>query len=178
MGIICLSMMNRKGITPIIAIVLLLMITVAVAGSVNFWLSNVQRSTQSGVEESTTQISQSAQNRVDIRFKRCESTTIEPFSTDITVNIHNVGTQPIRGGTVSLTLRDEDGTDLAYKENSEVVDFTESDLLAVGDSISVTWTIEEATDGLYLTVSETYGLHITLPSGTATDTTCVAQAAT
>jgi flagellin-like protein len=42
--------MNQKGITPIIAIILLLMMTVAVAGAAFFWLSRIQNQLQGGVE--------------------------------------------------------------------------------------------------------------------------------
>jgi len=33
--------MNNKGITPIVAIILLLMITVVIAGVISFWLSSI-----------------------------------------------------------------------------------------------------------------------------------------
>ena len=42
--------MNRRGITPIIAIILLLMMTVAVAGAAFYWLVKIQGSMQSGTE--------------------------------------------------------------------------------------------------------------------------------
>jgi len=42
--------MTKKGITPIIAIILLLMMTVAVAGAAFFWLSRIQNQLQGGVE--------------------------------------------------------------------------------------------------------------------------------
>lgn len=41
---------GKKGITPIIAIILLLMMTVAVAGAAFFWLSRIQNQLQGGVE--------------------------------------------------------------------------------------------------------------------------------
>jgi len=40
----------KRGITPIIAIILLLMMTVAVSGAMFYWLSRVQGQTQGAVE--------------------------------------------------------------------------------------------------------------------------------
>jgi len=50
--------MNSKGITPIISIILLLMMTIAVAGAAFFWLTRIQNQLQGGVEsyQATTQI--------------------------------------------------------------------------------------------------------------------------
>jgi flagellin-like protein len=42
--------LNKKGISPVIAIILLLMMTVAVAGAAFFWLSRIQNQLQGGVE--------------------------------------------------------------------------------------------------------------------------------
>jgi len=43
--------MNRKGITPIIAVILLLMMTVAAAGAAFFWLTRIQGELQGGAEQ-------------------------------------------------------------------------------------------------------------------------------
>ena len=43
--------MNKKGITPVIAIVLLLMLAVASVGIVSYWLSSTQRQAQTGMSE-------------------------------------------------------------------------------------------------------------------------------
>lgn len=45
-------MIARKGITPVIAIVLLLMMTVAAAGMAYVWVTGVQQETQNAVSES------------------------------------------------------------------------------------------------------------------------------
>ncbi len=59
-------MMNSKGITPIIAIILLLMMTVAVAGAAFFWLSRIQNQLQGGVESYQGTIFTSMASRVDV----------------------------------------------------------------------------------------------------------------
>lgn len=43
--------MNRKGITPVIAIVLLLMMTVAAAGLAYSWIMSMQETAQAGISE-------------------------------------------------------------------------------------------------------------------------------
>jgi flagellin-like protein len=58
--------MGKKGITPIIAIILLLMMTVAVAGAAFFWLSRIQNQLQGGVESyQSTMLTQMA-SKVDV----------------------------------------------------------------------------------------------------------------
>lgn len=42
--------LNKKGLTPVIAVILLLMMTVAVAGAAFYWLVKIQGSMQSGTE--------------------------------------------------------------------------------------------------------------------------------
>jgi len=59
-------MMNSKGITPIIAIILLLMMTVAVAGAAFFWLSRIQNQLQGGVESYQSTIFTSMSSRIDV----------------------------------------------------------------------------------------------------------------
>ncbi len=45
---------NRKGITPIIAVILLLMITIAIGGLAYVWIQRLQATTQSATENTTT----------------------------------------------------------------------------------------------------------------------------
>lgn len=58
--------MNQKGITPIIAIILLLMMTVAVAGAAFFWLSRIQNQLQGGVESFQGTMMTQIASRVDV----------------------------------------------------------------------------------------------------------------
>ncbi len=164
------KMMNKRGITPIIAIVLLLMITVAVAGSVNFWLGSVQKSTQTGVEESTGAIASQTQNRIDVRFKQCE-TTESGGENKITVQVLNVGTKSIRGGIVSVTVKDDNGNDLAYIENNTVNSFSDTEYLDADETIRIEWPIDEV-EHFDIQSDTTYQLAITLPGSISTTTTC------
>ncbi len=47
-------MLNTKGITPIIAVILLLMMTIAIAGLAYTWLQRTQATIQSSTENTTT----------------------------------------------------------------------------------------------------------------------------
>ncbi len=57
---------GKRGITPIIAIILLLMMTVAVAGAAFFWLSRIQNQLQGGVESYQGTIFTQMSSRVDV----------------------------------------------------------------------------------------------------------------
>lgn len=59
-------MENRKGITPVIAIVLLLMMTVAAAGLAYMWVIGVQQEAQTGIETQVQQIQQQAAAQLTI----------------------------------------------------------------------------------------------------------------
>ena len=57
---------GQKGITPIIAIILLLMMTVAVAGAAFFWLSRIQNQLQGGVESFQGTMMTQIASKVDV----------------------------------------------------------------------------------------------------------------
>jgi len=103
--------LNKKGISPVIAIILLLMMTVAVAGAAFFWLSRIQNQLQGGVESFQgtvfTQIA-SAVDVVDADYVNASSTenlTIFFQNTGNTkIPISNSGTFP----TTTWILRDSD----------------------------------------------------------------------
>jgi len=57
---------GKKGITPIIAIILLLMMTVAVAGAAFFWLSRIQNQLQGGVESFQGTMMTQIASKVDV----------------------------------------------------------------------------------------------------------------
>ncbi len=57
---------GQKGITPIIAIILLLMMTVAVAGAAFFWLSRIQNQLQGGVESFQGTLMTQIASKVDV----------------------------------------------------------------------------------------------------------------
>lgn len=57
---------NRRGITPVIAVILLLMMTVAVAGAAFFWFIRVQGELQGGTESFSGSLSERISSKVDV----------------------------------------------------------------------------------------------------------------
>jgi flagellin-like protein len=156
-------MLNKKGITPIIAIVLLLMITVAVAGTVSFWLTSVQRGAQSEIEDATGIITEQTQQTITIEFRTCDATNDEVIAV-----IRNGGTRRIDSGEAVLVVKNEDGSqDLAhstYSMSSIDRDLTEE----------ATW--DSFTPGTFdITADTVYQLVVTVPGGANDEITCLAQ---
>jgi len=57
---------NKKGITPVIAVILLLMMTVAAAGAAFFWFIRIQGELQGGTESFSGTLSEKMSSKVDI----------------------------------------------------------------------------------------------------------------
>ena len=83
---------SKKGISPIIAVILLLMMTVAVAGAAFFWLSRIQGQMQGGVESYQGKIFENIASKVDVidaDYKQAGSTE------NLTIFFHNIGNSKI-----------------------------------------------------------------------------------
>ena len=81
---------NKKGITPIIAIILLLMMTVAAAGASFYWLIKIQSQMQGGTEQYQENVFDrlaSSINWLDADYNATSET--------ITIYLQNVGTTDI-----------------------------------------------------------------------------------
>ncbi|MBT4114378.1 hypothetical protein HOE41_01905 [Candidatus Woesearchaeota archaeon] len=61
-----MTRMNKKGLTPVIAIILLLMMTVAAAGAAFFWFVRIQSEMQGGTESYSEQLSETIAARADV----------------------------------------------------------------------------------------------------------------
>lgn len=89
----------KKGVTPIVAILFLLMITVAIAGAVYSWIS----STQSSLQQSAGEKIEETGERIGTRFSISEASCKEGEDFDIVrVRITNTGTNKIESGTSLL----------------------------------------------------------------------------
>ncbi len=103
---------NKKGISPIIAIILLLMMTVAVAGAAFFWLSRIQNQLQGGVESFQGTIFTQVSSAVDVISANCEGSSTDPCQ-NLTVILQNTGNTEIplkdtgEFPTTTWILRDE-----------------------------------------------------------------------
>jgi len=85
---------SKKAISPIIAVILLLMMTVAVAGAAFFWLSRIQGQMQGGVESYQSKIFENIASRVDVidaDYKYDTSGGTE----NLTIFLHNTGNSKI-----------------------------------------------------------------------------------
>ncbi len=92
--------MNKKGITPIIAMILLLMMTVASAAAAFYWLTKIQGQMMGGAEqyeEKSFERMASTISWIDANYNRTGG--------DIIVYIQNVGTTeiPVDAGTTDPT---------------------------------------------------------------------------
>jgi len=59
-------MINKKGLTPIIAVILLMMMTVAAAGAGFFWFVRIQGELQSGGENYALDLGETINSNIDI----------------------------------------------------------------------------------------------------------------
>ena len=100
-------MLNSKGITPIIAVILLLMMTIAIAGLAYTWLQRTQATIQSSTENTTTALLGGL--KVNLRVEGYNSTCVMggtagiPASSDragpnVSIRIYgrNAGTEPAK----------------------------------------------------------------------------------
>ncbi len=90
---------KRKGITPVIALVLLLMMTVAAAGMAYVWFMDVQEETQSTVQESLSQRTDQMAGAIviDLVYETGAATSSE-------VLIRNTGSVDYAGDTIKVFI--------------------------------------------------------------------------
>jgi flagellin-like protein len=114
--------MNTKGMTPIVAIILLLMMTVAAAGTSFYWLIKIQSEMQGGTEQYQENVFErlaSTVNWLDADYNSTEE--------NLTIYIQNVGTTDI-----PLDNSTTDPTTTWILKDSEQVTVCESKLDGVG----------------------------------------------
>jgi len=80
--------MNKKGITPIISVILLLMMSVAVAGIAWFWMQSMTQRVMSQTEQGTTQQLTTMQGSLLVQASTCNTSA----ATDATIVVYNPGT--------------------------------------------------------------------------------------
>jgi len=130
---------GKRGITPIIAIILLLMMTVAVAGAAFFWLTRIQGQLQGGVESFQGRIFEtiaSSVNVIDSDFS----------SNELTIFFHNTGNTevPVKDSdtfpTTTWILRDSNQVSVCSSDWSGVGNNTDcttgcggSEIIGVGE---------------------------------------------
>ncbi|MBR9679327.1 MAG: hypothetical protein GON13_03605 [Nanoarchaeota archaeon] len=160
--------MNCKGVTPIIATVLLLMMTVAAAGAAYMWMNSLQATIQRQVEDTAGGVTGATQLMFDFKYKKCNATETGGVygHNEIELIIENTGQGNIHDGPVSLVLVDSEGSDLEFVENKNVMsgDFNVDTFLSVNFNVT--------TD---LVLGEEYTLRISLPGNVVGSQFCVAR---
>lgn len=102
----------KKGVSPIVGVLMLLMITVAVSGAVYSWISSTQGSLQLSAEERIEQTEKQMGTRFEIAQVSCE----EREAYDIVkTRIRNTGTNTISQGTNVLMKLFYQGDSLGNK---------------------------------------------------------------
>jgi len=102
--------MAKKGISPIIAIILLLMMTVAVAGAAFFWLTRIQNELQGGTSAATTRTFTQLATSIDVID--ADYNLVSATQENLSIFFHNTGNTkiPVRDAdtspTTSWILRD------------------------------------------------------------------------
>lgn len=128
-----MNMLNTKGITPIIAVILLLMMTIAIAGLAYTWLQRTQTAIQTGVENTTTTLLTGL--KVNLKVEGY-NTTCQASNSSVAVRIYgrNAGTEPAK----NLQLYVADGLIVGASNTTLNPGITTSWLITGGDSCS-TW---------------------------------------
>ena len=84
-------MATKRGITPIIAIILLLMMTVAIGGAMFYWLTRIQGQTQGGVESFEGRLFENIASHVNVVDADYTNSTNE----NLTIFFQNTGNKKI-----------------------------------------------------------------------------------
>jgi flagellin-like protein len=86
-------MVKMKGITPVIAIILLLLITISITGFAFVWFSRITTDTGTAMQNQTRELMSATQQRVNI----------EAISaTSCTITVRNTGGATIPGNKINL----------------------------------------------------------------------------
>ncbi len=151
-------MMNKRGITPIIAVVLLLMMTVAAAGAAYFWLTTIQTRIQAQIGTKITESTSTSFANVNVIDALCNS----PGQT-VNVTIMNTATTATGSGTAVLTLTNNQNAVIASKTTT-VTSIASNSVMRVNFS--------EITG---LNAGSVYGIKVTLPGGIEQTVDCTAS---
>jgi flagellin-like protein len=160
--------MGSKGVTPIIATVILLMMTVAAAGAAYMWMNSLQSTIQRQVEETAGGVTGATQLMFDFKYKKCNATETGGAygHNEIELIVENTGQGTIHEGPISLVLVDGEGNDLEFVENTGAMsgDFNVDTFLSINFNVT--------TD---LVLGEEYTLRLSLPGNVVGSQFCVAR---
>ena len=155
--------MNKKGITPVIAIVLLLMMTVSSAAAAYYWMTTIQSNLQQQAQGaiSSTGLSGGYQISALSGGITCESGA----SGNIKAYVTNTGSNDISAGAWYAFVKTSTGTSQGTWSNS-------SWALGAGATGLLNMSKESGTD---MSSSTQYTVQINSPKGTSATTSCTAS---
>ena len=157
-----------KGITPIIATVLLLMMTVAASGAAYLWMTTLQDQIQRQVETTATNVAGASELEFQFRYKKCNATETGGMYShnEVEVYLENTGQGTINQGPVGLTLIDDEGNDLEFVQRTDAMteDFHVDTFLYIGFNVT--------TD---LVKDYEYILRVSLPGNAVGSQICTAR---
>ncbi len=151
--------MNRKGITPVIAVVLLLMMTVAAAGAAFFWITTIQSRIQGQVG---TQASQSAASAK--QFSIISASCGHTAPVQINVTIQNVGGLTIDSGPTAVTITDTSANTISTNQSIMSSNLDNNQIIDMVFYV-----------GTDLIQNQTYGVKIVVPGGATQTSSCIAK---
>lgn len=147
---------NKKSITPIVAMIMLLLMTVTAAGATYFWMTNVQTRIQEDVQSSILSGIVGEMTSFTIVSSSCDESTDQ-----IIVVLLNIGSQDIDAGSMIVSLTSSAGISL-----DSVIDNTFTGInagIAESFTINMVYNIADGTN---------YGVKVTVPGGTSMTDTC------
>ncbi|VVB74523.1 Uncharacterised protein [Candidatus Tiddalikarchaeum anstoanum] len=136
-----------------------MLITVIVAGSAYFWMTNIQTQLQGDVESNLESGFASDLSKFTIASTKCEAT-----SNNITLILMNTGSVNIESGSVVVTLTNTNGAVL------DIISFPGFNGINTGELTTL-----KVTMAYDLINGKTYSVRATLPNGKAQSDSCLTE---
>ncbi|MDD5417499.1 MAG: hypothetical protein PHW96_01250 [Candidatus Nanoarchaeia archaeon] len=148
---------SKKGVTPIVSIILMLMITIALAGTAFIWISSLSERGRGGAEGDITDLERQTGSRFSVLKAECNST-----SEGVELTFFNDGNSRILAGNAVIVI----------KRGGEVLD---SVIETSWPELSVSALYQyNFTTAANLEHGRTYSMEITLPGSVAGSSFCTA----
>ncbi len=104
---ICMRWANNRAISTIIAVILMLLITVAIAGGTFFWISATQRQVQAGISEQTEDVQRNIRTEPRIFVSEYDNSTEK---LQIYISSAGGGSFSVIPGSTTFVLKYVNGT--------------------------------------------------------------------
>ncbi len=155
-----------RGLSPIIGVVLLIMMTVAVMGAAYLWITSLQQSVQ---QSASQQMGTMQRGQINILSADCNAT-----NDIVKLVVRNMGTVTIPKGNVTMEIKDANGVHLNIMYYDMTSNFAPNKLLTLTYNLSdSSKSLESKTTDLV--ADSTYQLTISFPDGTTQSVTCTAH---